>query len=197
MTEYSVGQPVTVQRPGRDARRGTVAHIHTAQGYVAVADDQYRDVTTYPARFVTAIVDAPAKKVYKRTEGDTVTYISQREGQAELSEAQMSCEGVREISQINRTDFAIDYLRVGEVRLELVDESAGEPSEWHGTHNRPFHLHRFDETNRARCNRSIRANAKPPIGGKGEWGVFKKTRSEIEGDEYADLFTFCPKCAAK
>lgn len=195
MSGYSVGQAVTVSRPGRDSRTGTVAHIHTAQGYVAVVDDRNRGVTTYPERFVSPAESGPnrAKRVYRRTVGDTVTYVSQRDGLAEIGEAQMARSGIRTMSQINRTDYAIDYVRGGEVRLELVDAPEEEPREWHATHTRPFSLHRFDESNRALCNKRIRANENPPVGGKGPWGVFKMTRSEVDLDAYS----LCPKCAAK
>ncbi|MER6485680.1 hypothetical protein ABT264_19255 [Streptomyces virginiae] len=49
---YTQGQAVIVQRPGLPTITGTVAHIHTAPGYVAVTDDRYRDTTTYPTRFL-------------------------------------------------------------------------------------------------------------------------------------------------
>ncbi|WP_199812427.1 hypothetical protein [Streptomyces sp. NRRL S-337] len=46
------GQAVVVQRPGRAPFTGTVAHIHTAPGYVAVLDDRDRAVSSYPTSFV-------------------------------------------------------------------------------------------------------------------------------------------------
>ncbi|WP_326812151.1 hypothetical protein [Streptomyces scopuliridis] len=51
---YTQGQAVVVQRPGRAPVTGTVAHIHTAPGYVAVLDDRYRAVSNHPASFVSA-----------------------------------------------------------------------------------------------------------------------------------------------
>lgn len=60
------GQAVVVQRPGRAPFTGTVAHIHTAPGYVAVRDDRYRIVANYPTSFVSpveepaAVVEGPA-----------------------------------------------------------------------------------------------------------------------------------------
>jgi hypothetical protein len=51
---YTQGQAVIVQRPGREPFTGTVAHIHTAPGYVAVLDDKHRGVSTYPTNFVSA-----------------------------------------------------------------------------------------------------------------------------------------------
>jgi len=57
---YMQGQAVVVQRPGRAPFTGTVAHIHTAPGYVAVLDDGDRAVSNYPTSFV-----SPAE-----TEGD-------------------------------------------------------------------------------------------------------------------------------
>ncbi|MFE4857410.1 hypothetical protein [Streptomyces sp. NPDC056670] len=66
------GQAVTVQRPGREPLTGTVAHIHTAPGYVAVLDDKHRGVSTYPTGFVSAIEadekpDRPAEPVNLQT----------------------------------------------------------------------------------------------------------------------------------
>ncbi|MFJ4703161.1 hypothetical protein ACIP5N_33925 [Streptomyces sp. NPDC088768] len=52
---FTQGQAVLVQRPGQAPRAGTVAHIHTAPGYVAVLDDKYRSVSSYPTRFVAAV----------------------------------------------------------------------------------------------------------------------------------------------
>lgn len=51
---YSQGQAVVVQLPGREPFTGTVAHIHTAPGYVAVLDDRHRAVSPYPTSFVRA-----------------------------------------------------------------------------------------------------------------------------------------------
>ncbi len=48
------GQPVVVQHPGQPAFTGTVAHIHTAPGYVAVRDDRWGAVVTHPTRFVSS-----------------------------------------------------------------------------------------------------------------------------------------------
>ncbi|WP_030695099.1 hypothetical protein [Streptomyces albidoflavus] len=70
-----------------------------------------------------------------------------------------------------------------------------DPAEWHGTASRFNHLHRFTEDNRARCNRRIQANRTPPVGGKGEWGVFKRTKAEIlASDHTGNVYTFCPRC---
>ncbi|MEU1254845.1 hypothetical protein ABZ445_16355 [Streptomyces chartreusis] len=49
---FAQGQAVVVQRPGRAPLTGTVAHIHTAPGYVAVLDDRNRAVSNYPTSFV-------------------------------------------------------------------------------------------------------------------------------------------------
>lgn len=59
---YTQGQAVVVQRPGRDPFTGTVAHTHTAPGYVAVFDDRSRTVSNYPTRFVSAVeTEEPAE----------------------------------------------------------------------------------------------------------------------------------------
>ena len=50
--KYPPGKPVVVSRPGRLPFTGTVAHSHTAPGYVAVLDDRYRSVSNYPCDFV-------------------------------------------------------------------------------------------------------------------------------------------------
>ncbi|EDY43951.1 hypothetical protein [Streptomyces sp. SPB074] len=52
---FTQGQAVVVKRPGRDPQTGTVAHIHTAPGYVAVRDDRFGSVSSYPTRFVSAV----------------------------------------------------------------------------------------------------------------------------------------------
>ncbi|MFJ8163832.1 hypothetical protein ACIRBY_23295 [Streptomyces sp. NPDC096136] len=52
---FAEGQAVVVTRPGQPLVTGSVAHIHTAPGYVAVLDDRYRDVSNYPTRFVSAV----------------------------------------------------------------------------------------------------------------------------------------------
>jgi hypothetical protein len=52
---FAEGQAVVVARPGQMLVTGTVAHIHTAPGYVAVRDDRYRDVSNYPTNFVSAV----------------------------------------------------------------------------------------------------------------------------------------------
>lgn len=51
---FTQGQAVVVQRPGQPSRTGTVAHIHTAPGYVAVRDDRRGDVINHPTRFVSS-----------------------------------------------------------------------------------------------------------------------------------------------
>jgi hypothetical protein len=51
-TSYAPGQTVVVQRPGRAPVTGTVAHAHTAPGYVAVLGNRDRAVSTYPTAFV-------------------------------------------------------------------------------------------------------------------------------------------------
>ncbi|SCD41019.1 hypothetical protein GA0115251_106926 [Streptomyces sp. TverLS-915] len=52
---FHEGQAVVVTRPGREPQAGTVAHIHTAPGYVAVRDDRFGSVSSYPTRFVSAV----------------------------------------------------------------------------------------------------------------------------------------------
>ncbi|MCT2594267.1 hypothetical protein LHJ74_30905 [Streptomyces sp. N2-109] len=138
-------------------------------------------------------------KVYQRTENGTVTEVSVREALAEVNTAMM--EGKRYVREMfsGRGQHSIEYKDGRSVRLVEVyaPREESEPREWHGTHSTFHHLHRMDETNRARCNRRIRANLVPPSGGRGPWGVFKRTRSEIENGESARLYTFCPKCATK
>lgn len=51
---FAVGQTVVVNRPGQSPITGTVAHIHTAPGYVAVRADRDRIVSNYPTTFVSA-----------------------------------------------------------------------------------------------------------------------------------------------
>lgn len=52
---YAQGQAVVVRRPGQAPITGTVAHMHTAPGYVAVLDDRHCAVSNYPTRFVSAV----------------------------------------------------------------------------------------------------------------------------------------------
>ncbi|MYW28209.1 hypothetical protein [Streptomyces sp. SID2119] len=52
---YTTGQAVVVRRPGQDPIAGTVDHIHTAPGYVAVRNDRHRSTAIYPASFVSAV----------------------------------------------------------------------------------------------------------------------------------------------
>ncbi|MFF3312534.1 hypothetical protein [Streptomyces sp. NPDC002952] len=64
---YGQGQAVLVTRPGQDPFTGTVAHIHTAPGYVAVLDDRRRAVATYPASFVSLAGAAEEPKAVPAT----------------------------------------------------------------------------------------------------------------------------------
>ncbi|MGW1268142.1 hypothetical protein [Streptomyces sp. NPDC002491] len=61
---FTQGQAVVVQRPGRDPFTGTVAHTHTAPGYVAVRSNRDRAVSNYPTSFVSpaeAVEEEPAE----------------------------------------------------------------------------------------------------------------------------------------
>lgn len=49
---YTEGQAVTVHRPGKTPFTGTVAHTHSASGFVAVLTDRHRSVSNYPTSFV-------------------------------------------------------------------------------------------------------------------------------------------------
>jgi hypothetical protein len=53
--DYPKGQQVIVSRPGQEPFPGTVDHIHTAPGFVAIRDARWGIVQSYPTRFVTAV----------------------------------------------------------------------------------------------------------------------------------------------
>jgi hypothetical protein len=135
-------------------------------------------------------------KVYRRTENGTEAIASQQDGRNEINNAMMSGQGdVREMSQISRTDFAIEYKDNRSVLLILIDapeESGEEPMDWASTSTGKVE-HRFGEDGRARCNRRYRAYDRPVSQGDQRT---RRTRSEIESGPYADLYTFCPACSA-
>ncbi|MFF6928307.1 hypothetical protein [Streptomyces californicus] len=136
-------------------------------------------------------------KVYERTENGTATQVSVKEGLAEINDAMMAGKrGVRTMSSISRTDYAIEYKDGRSVRLVQVDapeESADEDSSPWAVASHRMLLHKFTEATengRAVCNRSFR----PWRYGN---GYDFKTRTEREASQYADLYTFCPRCDAK
>lgn len=138
---------------------------------------------------------------YIRTEDGVSSEVTLREGLDEINHAMMGgSEDIEEMSQISWVSFEIRYPYGRTVRLvrtcRSVPEPEPEPKEWHGTHSKFNHLHRFTADNRARCNRRIRANLMPHSE-TGEWGVFLKIRSEIENGTNAHLYTFCSKCEEK
>lgn len=134
-------------------------------------------------------------KVYERTEDGTVTYVSIREAMAEVNHAMM--DGKRDVHEMSsgRDRHSIDYKDGRSVRLVLVDapaETGGLPDAWTVASHRML-LHRFtaaDESGRAVCNRRFR----PWRYGN---GYAFRTKAEQMAHEYADLYTFCPKCEAK
>lgn len=144
-------------------------------------------------------------KVYTRTltmQGTTsVDTVTRREGLDEINDAMMRGRRfVRTMSQISRTDFAIDYKDGRKVRLVLTDapatpkpeRTAVEPMDWASTRTGNVE-HRFDADGRARCNRRLRAYDR--YVSQTDRRV-RRTRSEIESGPYADQYTFCPKCSA-
>lgn len=139
-------------------------------------------------------------QAYDKTSNGFTTRITLAEGLEIVNHYMMDGRRfVREMTQISRESYEIklkDGTTLLLIRVTVEDqEEQEEPREWHGTRTKPFSLHRFAADNRARCNRRIMANATPPNGGRGEWGVFKKTRSEIENATHPEFYTFCPKCA--
>ncbi|MFH9403286.1 hypothetical protein ACH4JS_26575 [Streptomyces sp. NPDC017638] len=78
---YTQGQAVVVHRPGQAPVTGTVAHIHTASGFVAVLDDRRRAVSTYPTRFVSA---AEMEEEPAPAEGERTALIQRRANGADL-----------------------------------------------------------------------------------------------------------------
>jgi hypothetical protein len=131
-------------------------------------------------------------EVYQRTENGAETIVSQRAGLDEINNAMMSGRSdVREMSQISRTDFAIEYKDNRNVRLVLID-APEEPMDWACTSTGRVE-HRFGKDGRALCNRRYRAYDRPV---SREDQRTRRTRSEIENGPYADLYTFCPACSA-
>lgn len=135
-------------------------------------------------------------KVYNRTENGTTAVVSRSEGLAEINRAMMA--GKREVktmSSISRTDYAIEYKDGRKVRLVLADAPAEQPAEtedWACTASGNVE-HRFGADGRALCNRRYRAYDRPVSDTDPRT---RRTRSEIENGPYADLYTFCPTCAA-
>jgi len=82
---YTQGQAVVVQRPGQAPVTGTVAHIHTAPGYVAVRDDRHRHVSNYPTSFV-----SPAENEGEPTDETDNHVISVRGGKVHTAMPGMS-----------------------------------------------------------------------------------------------------------
>lgn len=137
-------------------------------------------------------------KIYNRTENGVTSQVTVRVALDEVNHAMM--EGKREVQTMSSGTgrHSIEYKDGRNVLLIETEEApATEPREWHGTHSKFNHLHRFANDNRARCNRRIRANETPPVGSKGAWGVFKRTRSEVEADNATGVYTFCPRCEEK
>jgi hypothetical protein len=129
-------------------------------------------------------------KSYQRTENGVTTTISLAEGLREINNAMM--DGKRFVATLAAwcSGAIIRYKDGRKVKLLQIDAPA-EPAEWSGTRSRFNHLHRFDlETLRARCNKGIR-----PV--RYRDGHQFRARSEIESSQHADLYTFCPPCAAK
>ncbi|WP_406226375.1 hypothetical protein OH723_24150 [Streptomyces albidoflavus] len=138
-----------------------------------------------------------------RTEnGMTTTRVSGADGLAEVNNAMMG-PGRRKVRSMSSSDthHNIEYkdgrlVKLVRVLVETPAADSNDPAEWHGTASHFNHLHRFTVDNRARCNRRIQANKRPPVGGQGEWDVFKSTKAEILASEHADLYIFCPRCEA-
>lgn len=100
---------------------------------------------------------------------------------------------VKEMSQISRGSYEI-VLKSGVTYRLIQVEKTEEPAEWVGTASRPWHLHRFPENDRARCNSRIRPRVGPRDGDH-EWGIWKNTKAEVL-DQFPG-WTFCSKCEDK
>lgn len=136
-------------------------------------------------------------KVYQRTEDGAVTEVSVKDAMAEVNHAMM--EGKNKVRRMSsgRGQHRIEYKNgrsVCLVELEATEEQAAtEPREWSGTRSNFSHLHRFNDSNRARCNSRIRPGHCMDSDKEREF----QTKSEVLAGEYAHLYTFCPRCDAE
>jgi plasmid stabilization system protein ParE len=132
--------------------------------------------------------------------GGTPGFITVQAGLAEINAAMMG-EGRKNVRRMSaaRSSAIIEYRdgRKVEIRPAAEDETPAEPAaEWCGTHSNPSHLHRFGSELRAVCNSRIRSRGAGRRNGVLVGQEDLRTRSEIEGGKYAELYSFCPKCSA-
>jgi hypothetical protein len=121
-------------------------------------------------------------KAYEKTENGTTTRIPLAEGLAVINYAQM--DGKRFIRSMSYAggNAQIEYKNGIEVTLRQVEiEDPEEPAEWSGFN---------PETLKGRCNKRFH-----PV--RHADGYRLRARTEIESSEYANLYTYCPKCEDK
>lgn len=131
--------------------------------------------------------------VYQRTENGAMEIVSVKEAMTEVNHAMMDGKRyVREMSS-GKGQHSIDYTDGRTVVLIEMEESASETEDWASTRTGNVE-HRFDDEGRALCNRRLRAYDRPVS--QTDRRV-RRTRSEIEAGEFADLYTFCSRCGTK
>ena len=126
------------------------------------------------------------------------------EALAEVNRAMM--DGKRQVREMSsmRGRHAIEYKDGRKVLLVEVTEDAAPEAvkEWGGSRTSGMLLHKFHGMGpavqgadyRAECNKGTRWYARPLSQHE---GPRLRSREEIEGSEYADLYTFCPRCESK
>ncbi|GGZ95178.1 hypothetical protein GCM10010371_63880 [Streptomyces subrutilus] len=71
------------------------------------------------------------------------------------------------------------------------------PKDWAGTTADRHDLHRFAPDQRALCNPAIRTySLTTPHDATREPDATLRTRKEIEENEFASLYRFCPECSS-
>jgi hypothetical protein len=132
-------------------------------------------------------------KIYRRVTDGVEDFITVKEALAEVNDLVMNRKrDYREMSS-GQGHHAIRYSDGRVVLLIEVDAPAEEePATWTVASHRML-FHKFTEATgngRAVCNRSFR----PWLYGN---GYDFKTRSAHESSQYADMYTFCPRCERK
>jgi hypothetical protein len=140
-------------------------------------------------------------KVYRRIENGAEDFITVKEALALVNDLMMNQWDISRPSKVREMSsqqgrHLIKYRNGTTVLLVEIDAAdmpaEEEPGTWSVASHRML-LHRFTEATengRAVCNKSFR----PWRYGN---GFDFKTRTEHEASEYADLYTFCPRCERK
>ncbi len=136
-----------------------------------------------------------------RTENGEAANVTKETGLSEANRCMM--DGRREVAEMTAVSdfYDIRYKDGRKVTLSRQDgdmpepapETIPEPREWRGTHSNFSHLHRFNASRRARCNPRFHPSYCADNDKPNEF----LTKSEVQAGEYADLYSFCPRCDTK